>query len=80
MFCSFYIVEVDSILTFLGVTAQVSLIFIIPISIYIKWKQNEMNFIKKVILYTLIFFFSILGIGGFIIMFINQFTEVIESP
>ena len=76
-FVSFYIDKTISILSFIGVAAQVSLIFIIPISIYMKWKENELTTCQKAQYIFYIVFFTLIGIGGFVIMLMNQFTEVI---
>ena len=76
MIISLYINEVDSILSFLGVTAQVSLIFILPISMYIKWKEDSMSYSRKIMFVCLILFFTILGVGGFILMVYNQFRNI----
>jgi amino acid permease len=76
MIISFYINEVDTILAFLGVTAQVSLIFIIPISMYIKWKENTISYSRKIMFICLILFFTLLGVGGFILMIYNQFRTI----
>ena len=76
MIISLYINEVDTILAFLGVTAQVSLIFILPISMYIKWKEDSMSYSRKIMFVCLILFFTILGVGGFILMVYNQFRNI----
>ena len=76
MIISLYINEVDSILSFLGVTAQVSLIFILPISMYIKWKEDSMSYSRKIMFVCLILFFTFLGVGGFILMVYNQFRNI----
>ena len=68
--------EVDTILAFLGVTAQVSLIFILPIAMYMKWKENTLSFSRKIMFVCLILFFTFLGVGGFILMIYNQFRTI----
>ena len=69
---SFFLTNLDNILTFLGIFAQVSLIFIIPISLYLKIKQNEIGLKKKIIYVIGISFYSILGIVGFFFMIFNK--------
>ena len=76
MIISFYINEVDTILAFLGVTAQVSLIFILPIAMYMKWKEDTLSYSRKIMFVCLILFFTFLGVGGFILMIYNQTTII----
>ena len=76
MIISLYINEVDTILAFLGVTAQVSLIFILPIAMYMKWKEDTLSYSRKIMFVCLILFFTFLGVGGFILMIYNQFRTI----
>lgn len=69
---SFFISNLGDILTFLGIFAQVSLIFIIPICLYLKIKQNEITTKNKIMYIFGISFFSILGILGFFFMIFNK--------
>ena len=69
---SFFLTNLGNILTFLGIFAQVSLIFIIPISLYLKVKQNEITLKNKIIYIFGISFYSILGIVGFFFMIFNK--------
>ena len=69
---SFFISNLGDILTFLGIFAQVSLIFIIPICLYLKIKQNEISTKNKIIYIFGISFYSILGILGFFFMIFNK--------
>ena len=69
---SFFISNLDNILTFLGIFAQVSLIFIIPISLYLKINKNEIPFNFKLIYIFAILFYSTLGIAGFFFMIFNK--------
>ena len=69
---SFFLTNLDNILTFLGIFAQVSLIFIIPISLYLKVKQNDISLKSKIIYVIGISFYSILGIVGFFFMILNK--------
>ena len=69
---SLFISNLDNILTFLGIFAQVSLIFIIPISLYLKINQNEISLKNKIFYIFGISFYSILGIAGFFFMIFNK--------
>ena len=72
---SFFISKLDNILTFLGIFAQVSLIFIIPISLYLKKRQNLMSLKLKIIYIFSITFYSTLGLVGFFFMLSNKNTS-----
>lgn len=72
---SFFISHLGNILTFLGIFAQVSLIFIIPISLYLKKKQTEITLKKKLFYIFALSFYSILGIVGFFFMIFNKQNE-----
>ena len=74
-FISFFISNLGEILTFLGIFAQVSLIFIIPISLYLKAKENEITLKKKILYILALSFYSILGIVGFFFMIFNKRNE-----
>lgn len=76
MFVSFFIDKTITILSFIGVAAQVSLIFIIPFAIYMKWKENELTFWQKGKYVFYIIFFTLLGIGGFVVMLLNKVTNI----
>ena len=76
MFVSFFIDKTITILSFIGVAAQVSLIFIIPFAIYMKWKENELTFWQKGKYVFYIIFFTVLGIGGFVVMLLNKVTNI----
>ena len=69
---SFFISNLDNILTFLGIFAQVSLIFIIPISLYLKVNHKEISLKAKIFYIFAISFYSILGIAGFFFMIFNK--------
>ena len=71
-FISFFISNLDNILTFLGIFAQVSLIFIVPISLYLKKNKNTISLKYKIFYIILITFYSILGIVGFFFMLYNK--------
>lgn len=75
MMISFYVDSIISMLSFIGIVAQVSLIFIIPISIYIKDKENEFSTWQKVKYILFLSFFTFLGVGGFCFMIYNQFMD-----
>jgi amino acid permease len=72
---SFFISNLGEILTFLGIFAQVSLIFIIPISLYLKAKENEITLKNKILYIFALVFYSILGIVGFFFMIFNKRNE-----
>ena len=73
-FISFFIYNLDNILTFLGIFAQVSLIFIIPISLYLKVNHKDISLKAKIFYVLAISFYSILGIAGFFFMIFNKNT------
>lgn len=75
---SFFISDLDNILTFLGIFAQVSLIFIIPISLYLKINK-EISMKNKIIYILVITFYSLLGIAGFFFMIFNKKIENSED-
>ena len=69
---SFFLSDLDKILTFLGIFAQVSLIFIIPMSLYLKMNENSIEFKHKIFIIIAITFYSLLGIVGFFFMIFNE--------
>ena len=71
-FISFFLSDLDKILTFLGIFAQVSLLFIIPMNLYLKTKENRIKQRKKILIYIGIYFYSLLGIVGFFFMIFNK--------
>ena len=71
-FISFFLSDLDKILTFLGIFAQVSLLFIIPMNLYLKTKEDRIKLRKKVLIYLGIYFYSFLGIVGFFFMIFNR--------
>ena len=71
-FISFFLSDLDKILTFLGIFAQVSLLFIIPMNLYLKMKDDKIKKRKKILIYIGIYFYSVLGIAGFFFMIFNK--------
>ena len=71
-FISFFLSDLDKILTFLGIFAQVSLLFIIPMNLYLKMKEDRIKQSKKILIYVGIYFYSLLGIVGFFFMIFNK--------
>jgi amino acid permease len=71
-FISFFLSDLDRILTFLGIFAQVSLLFIIPMNLYLKMKEDRIKQGKKILINIGIYFYSILGIVGFFFMIFNK--------
>ena len=71
-FISFFLSNLDKILTFLGIFAQVSLLFIIPMNLYLKAKEDRIKLRKKILIYLGIYFYSLLGIIGFFFMIFNR--------
>ena len=69
---SLFLSDLQDLLTFLGIFAQVSLIFIIPISLYLKSKGDELNETKKIGYIIAIAFYSVLGMVGFYFMVSNK--------
>ena len=69
---SFFLSDLDKILTFLGIFAQVSLIFIIPMNLYLKMKKDTIKLKRKIVIIILITFYSLLGIVGFFFMIFNK--------
>ena len=69
---SFFLSDLDRILTFLGIFAQVSLIFIIPMNLYLKMKKDTIEFKRKTFIIIAITFYSLLGIVGFFFMIFNK--------
>ena len=74
-FISFFLSDLDKILTFLGIFAQVSLLFIIPMNLYLKVKDDKIKQNKKIMIYIGIYFYSLLGIAGFFFMIFNKSQE-----
>lgn len=77
-YISFSIEKVTSLLSFLGASAQISIIFIIPLSLYIKAKSNITNheiFKCKFI----IVFFSIAGMACFFDLFYERVNSMINN-
>ena len=72
---SLFLDDLQDLLTFLGIFAQVSLIFILPISLYIKIKGDEISKTKKAGYIFSIAFYSILGIVGFYFMVSNKVDD-----
>ena len=71
-FISFFLSDLDKILTFLGIFAQVSLLFIIPMNLYLKMKEDRIKQRKKILINIGIYFYSLLGIVGFFFMIFNK--------
>ena len=69
---SLFLTDLEDLLTFLGIFAQVSLVFVIPIALYLKSKENEISKNKRMFLIVAIGFYSILGIVGFFFMVVNK--------
>ena len=69
---SLFLSDLEDLLTFLGIFAQVSLVFVIPISLYLKIKGNEISQNKRIFFIVAICFYSILGIVGFFFMVFNK--------
>ena len=74
-FISFFLSDLDKILTFLGIFAQVSLLFIIPMNLYLKVEEDKIDLRKKILIYIGIYFYSLLGIAGFFFMIFNKTKE-----
>ena len=74
-FISFFLSDLDKILTFLGIFAQVSLLFIIPMNLYLKMKEKNIKSKKKIWISIGIYFYSLLGIAGFFFMLFNRSKE-----
>ncbi len=68
MVVSFFIDHVTTVLDFLGIFAQVSLIFILPICLYLKANQTTLTGSEKAGFIFMLIFFSLLGLGGFILV------------
>ncbi|MCQ2818176.1 MAG: amino acid transporter [archaeon] len=73
MFVTFFIDHVTTILDFLGIFAQVSLIFILPICLEMKINQTELTACQKIKNVFMIIFFTLLGLGGFIAVLAMKF-------
>ena len=71
-FTSFFLSDLDKILTFLGIFAQVSLLFVIPMNLYLKMNEDKIETRKRILIYLLIYFYSLLGITGFFFMIFNK--------
>ena len=74
-FISFFLSDLDKILTFLGIFAQVSLLFVIPMNLYLKMKGDNIKVKKKILINIGIYFYSLLGIVGFFFMIFNKNKE-----
>ena len=74
-FISFFLSDLDKILTFLGIFAQVSLLFIVPMNLYLKMKEDKIKSRKKILISIGIYFYSLLGIVGFFFMIFNKTQE-----
>ena len=71
-FISFYIKKIINIFSFIGSSAQVSLIFILPISLYLKAYGKKISKIKKFIYILIEGIFSFLGIVCFLYLLIYK--------
>lgn len=70
-YLSFSIEKVTSLLSFLGVSAQISIVFIIPLSLYMKAKSNITR--KEILKCKLVIvIFSVVGIACFIDLFYGK--------
>lgn len=76
MLISLYVDKVLSILSFLGASAQVSLIFIIPISLQLKRKGDNISWYEKALYVSMLIFFTIFGMAGFLLMIYQQFIQI----
>ncbi len=75
---SFYIENIVNIFSFIAASAQISFIFIIPLSVYIKANPG-MNKYKKIIIILEIGYFSFIGLMFFLYYFkkyINQMFSI----
>lgn len=76
MFVSFYVDKVLSILSFLGASAQVSLIFIIPISLQLKRRGDDISWHEKAMYISMLIFFTFFGMAGFLLMIYRQLIQL----
>jgi amino acid permease len=71
-FISFYIKKIINIFSFIGSSAQISLIFILPISLYLKANSQKISKIKKFIYILIEGIFSFLGMVCFLYLLIYK--------
>ena len=69
---SLFLSDLQDLLSFLGIFAQVSLIFILPIALYLKSKGDELSQTRKIGYIIAIAFYSLLGMVGFYFMVSNK--------
>ncbi len=72
---SFYINNIVNIFSFIGASAQVSFIFIIPLSVYIK-ANPKMNKFKKIVIILEIGYFTFIGLMFFIYYFKKYINDM----
>ena len=75
IFISFYIDNIVNIFSFIGASAQVSFIFIIPLSVYIKANPRMSKF-KKILIILEIGYFTFIGLMFFIYYFKKYINDM----
>jgi hypothetical protein len=71
MFISFGFTRITDLLSLLGATSQVYLIFIVPIMLYVK--AFELNASQKIVYYLVLFFVTSIGVSYLVSAIIKIF-------
>ena len=75
-FISFYIEKIVRVFSFVGASAQISLIFVLPLSLYIKHNEKKIGNLKRILIIGSIGLFCLLGMMFFILLLVDQFVDV----
>ena len=77
MFLSFGFNKITDLLSLLGATSQIYLIFIVPILIYVK--SFTLTNIKKIFYYIILTILSSIGLIYLILLFLSNFVDVFTT-
>jgi vesicular inhibitory amino acid transporter len=75
-FISFYIKHIITLFSFIGASAQVSLIFVLPINLYMVDNKDTLSVAKRRGLKLTIGFFCFIGLMFFMLLIVDQFINV----
>ena len=75
-FISFYVDKIIHIFSFIGASAQVSLICVLPLSLYMKHNEAKLSGLKKTGIIGLICLFCFIGMMFFILLIVDFHIKV----
>lgn len=75
-FISFYVEKIIHIFSFIGASAQVSLIFVLPLSLYMKNNEMKLSGLKKTGIIGLICLFCFIGMMFFVLLIVDFYVKV----